>query len=252
MMRLFRKTPDQPINFALLGADMHAHLLPGIDDGAPDMDTAVRLMRGLKQLGYRKLIATPHVMPVLYPNTRDQILTSRDQLLEHLQKIENEMPEFEAAAEYYIDEQFEALIRNEPLLALPGNQVLVELSFHQPYPAFHQVLFNLQMKGYTPVLAHPERYHYFQYPEFQRLKELGCRFQVNILSLTGYYGAAMMKTAKKLHQNNWIDFLGTDLHHERHLSHLKKALSSELLADVLKKGNLQNRFLLSNSAELLP
>lgn len=253
MLHLFRKQKDLPVDFTSLEADMHAHLLPGIDDGAPDMATTLTLIQGLRELGYRKLFATPHIMHELYPNKRGDILRLRDQVLEAMQRAHILSIEFDAAAEYFVDEHFDELQKKEALLTLPGSRVLIELSFHQPYPAFHRVLFELQMNGYQPVLAHPERYPYFHTPDdFYRLKHQGCAFQVNILSLTGYYGNDMMKTARMLHQNGWIDFLGTDLHHERHLGNLKNACTNELVAHALQSENLQNRFLMDEKPRLNP
>ena len=167
---------------------MHAHLLPGIDDGAPDMDTAMALIKSLTGMGYRRLYTTPHVMQEHYPNTREGILKKRDEVLQAIDNESIEIELFDAAAEYFIDETFVSLIKKEPLLTLPGNRVLVEMSFYQPFPELHRVLFDLQMKGYKPVLAHPERYRYFSTQEdFERIKQFGCEFQTNILSLTGYY-----------------------------------------------------------------
>jgi tyrosine-protein phosphatase YwqE len=218
-----------------LHSDLHAHLLPGIDDGAPDLDTSMALIKALVELGFKELIATPHVMSGLYPNTRDTILSKRDEVLQAIDKEGIVLENFDAAAEYFIDETFAALLQKKPLLTLPGNRVLVEMSFHSPYPAFHQMVFDLQMKGYTPVLAHPERYPYFKNVEdYQRLREMGCQLQVNLLSLSGYYGRPIQVAAKKLADNQLIDFLATDMHHARHAENLRQALSSENVVNALK------------------
>ena len=236
MFNLFKKTTPNPLpDFAALGTDLHSHLLPGIDDGAPDIETTKTLIKALANLGFKRLITTPHVMSDFYPNTRDVILKKRDEVL---QVIENEnivLDEFDAAAEYFIDETFVALMKKEPLLTLQGNHVLVEMSFHRPYPALHSVLFDLQMKGYYPILAHPERYPYFKSLEdYQQLKEMGCKLQVNILSLAAYYGRPIQAAAKKIVEHKLIDFLATDLHHARHAENLQQALSHESVAKAIK------------------
>lgn len=221
-------------DFSGLGADMHSHLLPGIDDGAPDMETSLELIRSLVKLGYTRLYTTPHVMSELYPNTRDIIFQKRDAVLQAIENEAVKLEKFDAAAEYFIDENFVGLIKKEPLLTLPGNRVLVEMSTYQPYPALHQVLFDLQMKGYKPLLAHPERYRYYNSAEdFENLKLLGCEFQTNILSLSGYYNTAVQAAARTLLQHKLIDFLGTDLHHMRHLENLRQALSHKSLIQAV-------------------
>lgn len=236
MFPFFRKKISTPApDYSVLHSDLHAHLLPGIDDGAPDLETSLALIRGLLQLGFKELMATPHVMSGFYPNTRDIILAKRDEVLQAIDKEGIVLENFAAAAEYFIDETFAVLLQKEPLLTLPGKRVLVEMSFHSPYPAFHQVVFDLQMKGYTPVLAHPERYPYFKTLEdYQRLREMGCQLQVNLLSLSGYYGRPIQAAAKKLADNQLIDFLATDLHHTRHVENLQQALSSENVVKALK------------------
>ena len=231
-------------DFSLLGTDMHSHLLPGIDDGAPNMETSLALIRSLVDLGYKRLYTTPHVMSELYPNTHDQILKKRDEVLQAIDREGIVLDKFDAAAEYFIDESFVKLLKNEPLLTLPGNRVLVEMSFFQPSPVLHQVLFDLQMKGYKPVLAHPERYRYYSSLEdFENLKQLGCEFQTNILSLIGYYNKAIQAAARTLLQHKLIDFLGTDLHHARHLENLRQALCHKSVIEAVNHISKNKEFL---------
>ena len=129
-----------------------------------------------------------------------------------------------AAAEYMLDEQFLELIENDqPLLTLNNNLVLVEMSYFSPPINLYDILFQLQLKGYKPVLAHPERYNTYhtKYNEFQKLKRAGCLFQLNLLSLTKHYGLGVQKTAEKLLKDNLYDFMGTDTHNNGHLELMK-------------------------------
>jgi len=208
---------------------MHSHLLPGIDDGAPDLPTSLELIGSLMALGYRHLYTTPHVMTELYPNTRSTILRKRDEVQEALLELGMDVA-FDAAAEYYIDETFVQLMKTEPLLTLPGNRVLVEQSMMQPYPELMKVLFDLQMKGYRPVLAHPERFVYYKTVDALGVfVDRNVELQVNLLSLSGYYGEAPRKMAKILVDKNLVSFLGTDLHHAKHADKLKSLLPDALL-----------------------
>ncbi|MDX2133686.1 MAG: CpsB/CapC family capsule biosynthesis tyrosine phosphatase [Saprospiraceae bacterium] len=207
---------------------MHSHLLPGIDDGAPDLAESLTLIRALLDLGFAELYTTPHVMSDLYPNSRDTILRKRDELLEAVAESGLEV-RLDAAAEYYIDTAFTDRLIREPLLTLPGNRVLVEQSMMQPYPNLDQVLFDLQMKGYQPVLAHPERYAFYRHAEqILELADRGIELQVNLLSLSGYYGTAARKMAKALIEAGVVSFVGTDLHHIRHAKALAECLKEPM------------------------
>ncbi len=224
MFSLFKKKqPDFSGNLSVLKCDMHSHLIPGIDDGSPDMDTSIQLIEGLRDAGYEKLITTPHLMFDLYPNNRQIITRGYEKLKAELEKRKINI-ELRAAAEYFLDDHFDnLLLQDEPLLTIKDNMVLVEFSFASAPFDYKEKIFNLQMKGYKPILAHPERYAYFhQKPEiYEELRNAGCLFQVNILSLAGYYGKGVAQMAARLFKLRHIELLGTDLHHHKHLSHLQ-------------------------------
>lgn len=232
----FTKTPIS--NFAPLVTDMHAHLLPGIDDGAKDMEEALKLIKGLKDLGFSKLIATPHIYPDYYPNTSKIIREKLEEVKLALSDAGIDMP-LEAAAEYFLDDQFQALLDADDLLTLPGRYLLFEMSFFAPYPLVAEVVYNLRMKDYKPVLAHPERYNYYHSSKgFEALEVLwhaGVRMQVNLLSLEGAYGGSVKKQAVRLLEAEMVSFLGTDLHNMKHLEALKG-----MKDDVLKKYTFLN------------
>ena len=240
MLKLFKKTTAPLPDFSMLGADLHSHLLPGIDDGAPDLETSLELIQALQGLGFQRIFTTPHVMSDMYPNSRNQILRKRDEVQEAIEELGLEV-EFDAAAEYYLDPSFAEMLKGEALLTLPGNRVLVEMSFFQPYRALHRIIFDLQMKGYHPILAHPERYPYYQTSEdYENLKAMGCALQVNLLSLTGYHGKPIQTAAKTILGLGLADFLATDLHHARHAANLQQALSHELVVKTMQKSVFQN------------
>lgn len=245
MFNLF-KSPTQPLSdFSILGTDLHSHLLPGIDDGSPDLGTSLALIQTLQTLGFQCIFTTPHVMADMYPNSRNLILRKRDEVQEALQELGNPVV-FDAAAEYYLDPNFAGMLKGERLLTLPGERVLIEMSFYQPYRNLHGILFDLQMKGYHPILAHPERYPYFRNIEdYENLKNLGCALQINLLSLTGYYGKPVQAAAKNILKHGLADYLATDLHHERHGTNLQQALSHELVVEVLQKNSFLNAQLMA-------
>jgi len=243
-MSLFRKKNKDPLgDLSILSCDMHSHLIPGIDDGAPDLETSLELIRGMLELGYKKIVTTPHIHPDHYPNTPDIILPGHRTVSDEIAR--QQLPvEFRAAAEYFMDNRLEELLdAGAPLLTLKDNMILVEISFAAPAIDLMGLLFKLQIKGYQPVLAHPERYLYFGANKawYDQLKSSGCLFQVNLLSLIGYYGKESRELALYLSKKEYIDLLGTDLHHKRHLGALQT--SPELYGIVHKlvdSGKIRN------------
>jgi tyrosine-protein phosphatase YwqE len=235
MFSFFRKKNNNlPADFSALSADMHSHLIPGIDDGAPDMDASLNLIRGLIDLGYKKIITTPHIYSDLYPNTPGTIGAGYKDVMAELERQKITV-EFHAAAEYLMDEQFSRMLDDtRPLLTLKDKWVLVELSFVVPAINLKEILFGLQMKGYQPILAHPERYLYFGANKawYDQLRDAGCLFQLNLLSFAGYYGKGPQELAEFLIKKKYVDLLGTDLHHERHLHALR---TSQQIFGVMHK-----------------
>lgn len=242
MLFFGKKKTTTPIDLSWLEVDMHSHLIPGIDDGAPDIATALELLRGLQQRGYKKLITTPHILWEVYPNTAEIITKGLGDLREAA-RAAGILVELHAAAEYFIDEYFEELLRNKtPLLTISQNKVLVEFSMVMAPMDLQQVLFEMQIQGYTPVIAHPERYVYLaqRRQAFDELKETGCLFQLNLLSLTGHYGKSVQELAEYLCKKNFYNLAGTDLHNARHLAGLQKLAGSAPLARLRESGVMQN------------
>ena len=205
--------------------DMHSHLLPAIDDGAKNMDETLRLIRRFIDLGYKKLITTPHIMSDFYLNTPEIIKAKLAEVRQILR--ENQMNiEIYAAAEYYLDEGFvEKINKKEPLLTLHATKkyVLFETSYMNASPHFDHAVFEMQSQGYQPVLAHPERYVYL-FNNFEKLKtwyDKGILFQINTNSLNGYYSLDSKKIAEKLIDNKMVNFIGSDCHKDKHLDNLQ-------------------------------
>lgn len=221
--------------FSWLSQDIHSHLLPGIDDGSPDVETSLQLLKSLSDAGIRKFICTPHVIGDMYRNTPETI----NNALEKLQKgVRNEGLDIEisAAAEYMLDDHFMELLRNkEPLMKLTKNHILTELSYSTAPQKLEEISFEINVNNYQPIMAHPERYRYYHnnYEAYKRIKELGFLLQVNLLSLTGYYGKSVAKAAKYLLDNQLADFVGSDLHHFNHLNILTNVKSIELFEKYL-------------------
>ena len=244
MFNLFskKKQKAEKFDFALLKTDVHSHLLPGIDDGAKDLATSLELIRGMKELGYRKLITTPHIIWDMYRNT-PAIINDKLELVRKAVKEEGIDIEIHAAAEYFLDEHVEELLKKkEPLLTVSGKKVLTEFSLAFPSLNTKDILFEMQMQGYQPIIAHPERYIYLQQNKefYQELKDIGCLFQLNILALSGHYGRSVKDLAEYLLQKGFYDLVGTDLHHFRHLEELQYAEMTAALQKAIGSGQIIN------------
>ncbi|MEL6142039.1 MAG: CpsB/CapC family capsule biosynthesis tyrosine phosphatase [Bacteroidota bacterium] len=217
------RKPRPTFDASFLGVDIHSHLVPGIDDGAKDLADSLSLIRGLADIGYKKIITTPHIMSEYYPNTPDGILGGLAQVKSAMAQHSIEM-EIEAAAEYFLDEEFSRLLASdEDLITFGGNQLLIEFfTLTEPLNA-QDTIFAISARGLQPVLAHPERYLYYtdEFSKFEQFKAAGCYFQINLLSLAGHYGPEQKKLALRLLKAGMVDYLGSDLHHQRHLDKIK-------------------------------
>ncbi|HUS02462.1 MAG TPA: CpsB/CapC family capsule biosynthesis tyrosine phosphatase [Chitinophagaceae bacterium] len=212
--------------------DIHSHILPGIDDGSPDIATSLKLVKGLYDLGYRKLVATPHVIGDFYRNN-PVIINKQLEILKNACAEAGINIELSAAAEYMLDDYFLEILKKKEVLPVDNNHILTELPYSVVPMNVNEIVFEIITAGYKPILAHPERYFYYHrdFDEYFRLKELGFALQVNLLSITGYYGASVAKGAKFIFENGLADFVGTDMHHVRHL----EALSNRETNIILNK-----------------
>ncbi len=223
--------------------DIHCHVLPGIDDGAKTITDSIELIKGLLDLGIKEIIPTPHVMQDFYPNTDESIGHSFETLLEALKGTSVPNIPINPAAEYMMDTHFEDLLDNENLFTLKGKYVLVEMSYFQPPINVETIIFNLKNRGYLPVLAHPERYSYYHdnKRKYKELKQQGCFFQLNLLSLSNHYGKRVRQTADYLMEENYIDFAATDTHHMTHIKKLSKIIlkknTAMRLSSIIKNTN---------------
>nr|WP_315233561.1 CpsB/CapC family capsule biosynthesis tyrosine phosphatase [uncultured Flavobacterium sp.] len=222
--------------------DIHSHLLPGIDDGARTFGDTLRLTQALQEIGISEFITTPHIIQHVWDNTHDQILEKKATTVLELEKNSITVP-FKAAAEYLMDDQFVKLFESHDLLTLKDNYVLVEMSYINPPIQLYSILFDLQVAGYIPVLAHPERYLFYHnnFNEYLKLKRAGCLFQLNLLSVVGYYGAGITKITEQLLQKGMYTYVGSDVHHDNHITAFKQKVNLKDLAP-LKEAIANNQF----------
>lgn len=221
---------EEPPVASPLQVDMHSHFLPGIDDGATSLEESLALLKAFEDRGYKKIITTPHIIQDLYQNTPETIFPVLEQVKKGLAERGSSL-EIHAAAEYFIDDRFIEMLENgEKLLTLKDNLVLVETGFINEPAYLRDVLFKLRVKGYKPILAHPERYLYLQNKK-EKLEEIfdsGVYLQLNTMSLGGYYGIPAQKFAEWMIDQGFVHFLGSDCHRTKHLEPLQTAYKSKL------------------------
>ena len=222
--------------------DIHSHLLWGIDDGARTFEDTLRLTKALQGFGISQLITTPHIIEYVWDNYPDQIKAKKSDTVIELRKHQIKIP-FGAAAEYMMDDHFVQLFKTGDLLTLKDNYVLVEMSYINAPIQLYSILFDLQVAGYIPVLAHPERYLFYHqnFGEYEKLKKAGCMFQLNLLSTVGYYGEGIAKIAEKLLQQGMYSFVGSDVHHDNHVAAFDQKVKYKDLTP-LKEAIANNQF----------
>ena len=221
--------------------DIHNHLLPGIDDGAKTIDQTNILIAQMKELNIHSAIATPHTFSAHWDNTPESIKTAFGIATES-KANQSFLKGF--ASEYMLDISLIERVKREPLLCIHKNYILVEFPLFSRPINLYDMLFEIKIRDYKIIIAHPERYLYFHNSirKYEKLKEYGVYFQLNLLALIGYYGKDVQKIAERLLENDLYDFTGTDIHNE---GHIQQFISNPILlskknkiADLLQKNSI--------------
>jgi len=232
MFSIFKSKPILKDLIPIGYVDIHSHLLYGLDDGAKTISDTSKLIESMKSFGFEKIITTPHTTPLVWENTKEGILTKLSDVKAEISDLANSVS-LNAASEYLMDDSFANRLDEEELLTLKDNMVLVEMSYINSPINLYDILFKLADKGYQPILAHPERYNFYanDFNAFKKLKRAGCLFQLNLLSVTGYYGSGIARVADELLKQEMYDFTGSDIHHENHT----KSFSNKLMIKNIKQ-----------------
>ena len=243
---VFRSGPKitPPLDLTWLKVDMHSHLIPGIDDGSKSMEESLELVKRLADYGLKKIITTPHIMYEYYRNTPEIIGMGLEDLRKAV-KNEGISIDIEAAAEYYMDEIFlEKVKAGEKLLTFGDDYILVETGFINKPQMLLDIIFHLEMAGYKPILAHPERYYYLLNDKklVHDLLDREVFFQINLLSLTGFYSKESKVFAETLIDENRVKLVGTDCHNGRYLDALETLPQSKYY-EKLQELDLLNKSL---------
>lgn len=244
MFSFFRRSKENSrVNFSTVKTDMHSHLIPGIDDGSKSIEESITLIKELHALGFTKLITTPHIMSDFFKNTPENIMAGLEEVRQAVKK-ENIPVEIHAAAEYYLDDGFIHKLEEEKLLTIGDNYLLFEISYVNAPDNLMQVIFRMQVLGYKPIMAHPERYPFWanNFDFYRSLHDQGVLLQLNTNSIGGYYGPDAKRTADKLIENELVDLIGTDTHAMKHIHALQKTATEKSFRKVIEF-NLLNKHL---------
>lgn len=243
---LFRKKKYEPIPiFEVLGTDMHCHLVPKVDDGSKCIEESVECMKALASVGYKKMILTPHFQTPRFENDEDDIVRRYEEMKRQAADMGVEINICGIGGEYRIDSGFAKRLENPRFLQIGGKYVLVEFSLHQQMMGCDEMIFDMQMKGYEVILAHPERYPYLNVggSRMEQLKNQGVFFQVNVLSLGGFYGEEAKRRAFEMVEGGLVEFLGTDTHNSMYAQALIDLTHNRKVEKLLMNHEFLNKTL---------
>ncbi len=236
-----RGAAPPPLDLGVLKCDVHSHFIPGIDDGAPTIEASLEMLHAMHELGFRKVITTPHSMADGYKNPPEVILGGLEKLRRAVK--EHSLPmEVDAAAEYYLDHALQEKAAKQQLLTIGPEMVLFELPFLSEPAVLMTMVFEMQTQGYVPVLAHPERYQFWygNMATMEQLKDRGVLFQLNMIALGGAYGPAARKQAEKIVDKGWYELIGSDCHSMKHIAAMEATRTEPYLHKVVESGRLLN------------
>lgn len=210
--------------------DYHSHILFGVDDGVATIEEALDVLSFMESAGITELWCTPHIMEDV-PNTTEGL----KQRFAELQQAYKGNIRLHLAAEYMLDTLFEERFSKGDLLTMEDETILVETSTWNPPPSLYDTFRNLLKAGYRPLFAHPERYRYMNEASYENLNRMGVHMQLNLASLTGFYGETAKNRAKYILENGWYNAIGSDCHRIRSLKEqFNKGVLTKDIVSLLK------------------
>ena len=197
--------------------DIHSHILCGIDDGSRSLEESINIIKNMKNIGFNNIIITPHYIEGTSYNCNN---FGKKILFNYLKEKVSEAGidiNLYLGNEIFIFDKIKEFLENGEIEALANSKyLLIETPMEQEVLNLDSCLFKLISHGYKVILAHPERYGYFQEDpkKIKKYIDMGIQFQSNYASITGRYGNHAMKTLKYFLKNNYITYLASDIHHE--------------------------------------
>ena len=208
-MGLFKKR--LPADFFRGACDIHCHLLPGVDDGFQTVEASMEALKLLEAHGVEKMLLTPHFMKEYADNNRESIMAKFSAFKAQAER--ETRIELRLAAEYMLDARFMKHFEQGFLtLDKAGTHVHCETSYMMYEPNAAEMLYEVELEGFQPVIAHPERYVYAEKKDYAEWKDKDYKFQLNLLSLSGAYGGMAVAKARYMLREGMYDYIGSDMH----------------------------------------
>ena len=209
--------------------DFHSHILPGIDDGAVDLNDSLTLAKALKNWGFERVTCTPHIT-ALHRNTPETIRPAFEMLQEALSQ-ESVYLDIRLSAEYrLVPETWPTVLKENWLMPIEDKYILMELPISKPREMGHispiEEFRKVRAMGLIPLLPHPERYFYLTRNELLRFIDEGVEVQSNYGSLAGLYGEEVRWRVNNLREEGLISHYGTDLHNRHYVAVLSEWFGS--------------------------
>ena len=190
--------------------DLHNHLLFGIDDGSASIDESIKILNEMSDRGVTEIVLTPHYIIGTNYNCNNKIKKEKLKELQKLTKIKLYL-----GNEVFIDNNILDYIKNDEISTINNTKyLLIEFPLREKLEIAFDILFNLRNNGIVPIIAHPERYHYINLEDLEKMINLGCLLQGNISSLSGKYGKGAKHNLELFLKKHMINVLGTDTHHD--------------------------------------
>lgn len=239
MFNFFRKKTNAKLFYS---TDVHCHILPGVDHGAKDLNNAIELIKAQMDMGINQIILTPHITKSTFENNPDTIKAAYEVFCKAMETSGLDV-KFAVSAEYRHDEFSLAQFGKDIFIPMPDEHILIENAYQQERLDLDDIIFDLQLKNFTPIMAHPERFPYYtdRKERFKQLHNAGALFQVNLMSFTGYFGRRALSNAEWLLNNDLIDFLGSDIHNMEHVEIIRDFIKTKDYRRIAKK--LEGRIL---------
>ena len=201
--------------------DIHTHILYGVDDGSQSSETSRYLLNQAKQANITHILLTPH---------QNEELKRSDELKDKFNTFKEEFKEFGisyylGSEIYYYPKMIDDLDNNILLTLNNTKYILVEFSTRLE-TNIQSICYDLVIRGYKPIIAHIERYHYLSLDDYNEIKSTGALIQINTKS---FLNKAYKKKLKYLLKNNLVDFVASDCHNET------RDLDFELAKKIISK-----------------
>ena len=232
--------------------DIHCHILPGIDDGSSSLKSSVTMVKKAAEAGITDIILTPHYIKGSKYDCKNGDKRKLVTKLRNAVKKEGIKVKFHLGNEIFLDENIAKLIKDRKVAPLGRSKyILIELPVREEDRSGKDILFELISAGYRVIIAHPERYFYFQENphKIHEYIDLGCFMQGDYLSVLGRYGKSAKKALKKYLKAGQIQFLASDLHHSHEEYRIEEARKK--LKRILKSSDKVEELLEENPNHIL-